>query len=57
MPVARGEVFITDIAAPKSVTLLRTGETLDYEFRDSALRMVVPEKMRTELPDMVKLVF
>ena len=57
MPDEQGVVFITDIAAPKSVTLLRAGETLDYEFRDSALRVEVPEKMRTELPDMVKLVF
>ncbi len=57
MPDARGAVFITDVAAPKSVTLLRSGETLDYEFRDSALRVEVPAAMQTELPDMVKIVF
>ena len=57
MPNQQGVVFISDIAAPKSVTLLRTGETLAYEFRDNALRVEVPAAMRTKLPDMIKVVF
>ncbi|MEP2774844.1 MAG: alpha-L-fucosidase [Luteolibacter sp.] len=52
-----GVVFITDIERPVSVTLLRTGEALESEFRDGKLRVVVPESLRTSLPDMVKIAF
>lgn len=52
-----GVIFITDVTEPTSVTLLRTGEPIDFEFRNSALRIVVPKAMQTRLPDMVKIVF
>ena len=49
--------MITDVAKPESVTLLRTGKKLDCEYRDGAMRVVVPGAMRSTLPDMVKIVF
>ena len=57
MPDDQDAVFITGIEEPKSVCLLRTGDTLAFEFRDHALRLVVPVALRTELPDMVEIVF
>ncbi len=56
LPNGKDVVFISDIAKPRSVTLLRTGETLDYQFRDGSLRIVVPEAMRSTLPDMVRII-
>jgi len=53
----KGVIFITDVSQPKAVTLLRTGESIDFEFRDSALRIIVPQSLQTSLPDMVKIVF
>lgn len=57
LPDAKNAVFIRDVARPVQVTLLRTGEPLKFTFRDSALRVVVPKAMQTDLPDMVKIVF
>ncbi|MDF7800418.1 alpha-L-fucosidase [Pontiellaceae bacterium B1224] len=57
LPDENGVIFISNVRKPKSVTLLRTGEALNYEFRDGALRMAVPTKLQTNLPDMVKIVF
>lgn len=57
LPDEAGAVLIADVKRPRSVTLLRTGETLDFEFRDNALRVVVPSALQTALPDMVKIVF
>jgi alpha-L-fucosidase len=57
LPDDDGVVFIADVTKPKSVTLLRTGKKLDSEFRDGTLRVVVPDKMQTDLPDMVKIAF
>jgi alpha-L-fucosidase len=56
-PDSRGALLIHGVEKPLSVTLLRTGDRLESEFRDGTLRVVVPESMRTELPDLVKLVF
>ena len=55
MPDAKGKILIENLATPTSVTLLRTGEPLDYQHRDGALYLVVPEALRTGLPDMVKI--
>jgi alpha-L-fucosidase len=57
LPDDQGVVLITDITRPKFVTLLRTGKKLDAEFRDGSLRIMVPKKMQTNLPDMVKIVW
>ncbi|CAA6676323.1 MULTISPECIES: alpha-L-fucosidase [unclassified Lentimonas] len=57
LPDVESVIFITDVTRPKSVTLLRTGAKLDFEYRDSALRVVLPTEMETDLPDMVKIVF
>ncbi|WPJ96306.1 alpha-L-fucosidase [Coraliomargarita algicola] len=57
LPDAEGAVFIRDVSHPLQVSLLRTGEPLNFTYRDSALHVVVPAAMRTDLPDMVKIVF
>ena len=57
MPNEKNTVFIHEVNRPQSVTLLRTGEDLAFEFRDGSLRVVVPKTMRTDLPDMVKIIF
>ncbi|WP_372807506.1 alpha-L-fucosidase, partial [Pontiella sp.] len=51
LPDENGVVFIIGVTKPKSVTLLRTGQKLDSEFRGGSLRVVVPAKMQTSLPD------
>ncbi len=57
LPNDKGSVFIQDVSSPSSITLLRTGEALEFEYRDRGLYVVVPEALRTSLPDMVKIVF
>lgn len=57
MPNDKSVVFISEISRPKSVSLLRTEGALEFEFRENALRIVVPETMRTDLPDIVKITF
>jgi len=57
MPNEQGVISISDVEPPKSVKLLRTGKSLKFECREGALRIVVPEAMRTALPDMVKIEF
>ncbi|WP_345786210.1 hypothetical protein [Coraliomargarita algicola] len=50
-------IFISDVTEPKSVTLLRTGEPIDFDYREQALHLVLPKSMETKLPDLVKIVF
>jgi alpha-L-fucosidase len=57
LPDAKGAVLITDVELPKSVTLLRTGDALTFDFEKNALSLTVPEELRTSLPDMVKIQF
>ncbi len=57
MPDGTGTVVIHDIGQPASVTLLRTGEDLEFEYKNGALRTVVPESLRTKQPDLVKVRF
>ena len=57
LPNDKGVVFISDVTEPMSVSLLRTGEKIESEFRDNSLHIVVPKSMRTALPDLVKIVF
>jgi alpha-L-fucosidase len=57
LPNSKNVVFISEVTRPKQVSLLRTGETLEFTFRDSALRVVLPETLQADLPDMVKIVF
>jgi alpha-L-fucosidase len=56
LPNEKGVVFISDITKPKSVTLLRTGKELAFQYQDGSLHIVVPKAMQTRLPDMVKIV-
>lgn len=57
MPDEKQEVFLLDVTTPSSVTLLRTGESVAFEQKGNAVRIVVPEEMRTSLPDMVRVEF
>lgn len=57
LPDQQDSIFIADITAPKSVTLLRTGENLEYTYRDNSIHLKLPKSKQTDLPDMVKIVF
>jgi alpha-L-fucosidase len=57
LPDDAGSIFINGVSRPKAVTLLRTGETIPYEFRDSGLHVWLAKAKQTALPDMVKIVF
>lgn len=57
LPDSDGLVFITDVTEPKSVTLLRTGQAIDFQYREGALHIMLPKSLQTDLPDMVKIVF
>jgi alpha-L-fucosidase len=57
MPDEKGEVIIREVEKPQSVTLLRTGEAIAFEYHAKTLRLKVPADRRSPLPDIVKLVF
>ena len=57
LPNDKNIVFIHEVEYPSSVTLLRTGKAIDFEYREGALRVEVPTAMRTDLPDLVKIIF
>ena len=57
LPDEEGVIFISEVVTPKSITLLRTGEEVKYEYRKESLRIVLPASMQTDLPDMVKIEF
>ncbi len=57
LPDKKGAIFIRDVPRPTAVTLLRTGASLPFEHQKGALRVTLPEPLRTSLPDMVKIVF
>jgi alpha-L-fucosidase len=57
LPDETGVVLISSVSKPEKITLLRTGQTLKYEYRAGALRVEVPTKMQTDLPDMVMIMF
>ncbi|WP_372776067.1 alpha-L-fucosidase [Mangrovibacterium sp.] len=57
LPNEKNVIFISDVTFPKSVSLLRTGEKIKFEHRNKHLRIVVPDSMGTELPDLVKIEF
>lgn len=52
-----GSVRINDIPRPRSVTLLRTGAPLDFSHANRSMTLVLPDSLRTDLPDMVKITF
>lgn len=57
LPNEKNVIFITDVEKPTSVTILRTGVELKFEYRDESLRINFPEESLTDLPDMVKITF
>ena len=56
-PDDEGNIFIEAMGKPTAVTLLRTGAALQHDFRDGSLRVLVPEALRSALPDLVKIEF
>ncbi len=57
LPDKRNLIFISRVPEPKSVTLLRTGEQMEFEYREGSLLVDLPANLQTALPDMVKIVF
>lgn len=57
LPDDGGQVLIREVERPDAVTLLRTGEPLEFSHKEGVLRLMVPESLRTNLPDLVKIVF
>lgn len=57
LPNEKNTIIINGVERPESVTLLRTGESLDFDYLKTSIKIVVPSSMVTSLPDMVKIVF
>jgi len=50
-------ITLNDVGEIASVTLLRTGQKLDYNLKDGTFSLELPAELTTSLPDMVKIVF
>jgi len=57
LPDENNTIFISEVSEPKSVTLLRSGEKIEYQYKEGSIRLVLPQNMSTELPDLVKIIF
>lgn len=57
LPRFKGQVSVRTGRAPYSVTLLRTREKVDYIYRDGFLNFKLPESMRGDIDDVVKICF
>lgn len=57
LPNDRGTVKISELEEPKSVTILRTGEAIDYTFTEGTFSLTFPKEKSTSLPDLVKVSF
>jgi len=47
-------VIVKDVEKPLTVTLLRTGAAVPFEYASQKLTIRIPKEQRTELPDVVK---
>jgi alpha-L-fucosidase len=54
VPGFKGAVELKKSEKPAKVTLLRTGQALDYTFADGVLRLEIPAASRTKLVDVIK---
>ena len=54
LPEFRGAVELKKSEKPVNVTLLRTGQKVDYTLSDDVLRFEIPKASRTKLVDVVK---
>ncbi len=50
-------IELTDVADIISVSLLRTGQPLEYKYQDGVFTLDLPADLSTSLPDLVKIVF
>lgn len=57
LPDFKDAIVATGVEKPARVTLLRTGQALDYTYADGRLEVRIPESVRTSLPDVVKVVW
>ncbi|MDC0088238.1 alpha-L-fucosidase [Akkermansiaceae bacterium] len=57
LPNEKNTIIINGVKSPESVVLLRTGESLEFEYVKTSMKVVVPPSMMTALPDMVKITF
>jgi alpha-L-fucosidase len=59
MATQKNPIVLKDMVRPLSVSLLKTGEELAYEFAEGVLRLTIPDdlKLRGKGPDVIKLVF
>jgi alpha-L-fucosidase len=55
LPDFRDPIVLKDVKRPKSLTLLHTGDAVQFDFSDGTLRFSVPETSRTALVDVVEL--
>lgn len=54
LPGFQGYLTLKEIKAPKRVTLLRTKEQLSFEYAHGIMTLQIPPRMRSRLPDAVK---
>ena len=47
LPNERNLIFISQVPEPKSVTLLRTGEQIEYQFQRASLLVEVPANLQS----------
>ncbi len=57
LPDFKGEVSVKTDKKPKSVSLLRTGEAVSYHFQNGFLSFSLPQSLRTDMDDVVKIEF
>ncbi len=57
LPNDEGRVIIHDLDPPVSVSLLRTGESIAFEYHENTLNIFVDPGMQTHLPDLVKIIY
>lgn len=59
LPNKENTIKITDIKKPKSVVLLRTNQSIDFNYNSDlkTIQILVPSELTTSLPDLVKITF
>lgn len=57
LPDEKNQILIKAIEKPSAVTLLRTGEALEYVYEKGVFKLLLPKESQTTLPDLVKITF
>ena len=53
----KGEAELTKVSTPRSIRMLRTGTELATELSNRTLKICLPDNVRTELPDVVEVIW